>query len=252
MIDFLSYIPQFLIGAIFIVIFWGVGQDIKNALGHKEQTTVNKTPFTPKAIYRHLAVYYHRVKGVSDTPDSARLRYLADGSKGKAYLMRELPEWLAPAIKQHEILWNPYDDEKTLNRYIKTKFELSDLQLSPESIGLTFAEGILCEDTRYSDFLSKLPKNRLEDLLIAKVNRRYFLSFVTRKLLVDFSEKKVWLAPPYWYHLTEMGIISSESYDMHFWESCEKFSKRKFGFELVPNHYPERQLLSKAAVKQSS
>ena len=251
--DFLSYIPQFLIGAVFVVIFWGVGQDIKNALGKKEQTIVDKVlPFIYDPIYRNLAVYYHRVKATSDTPDSAQLKYLADGAKGKAYLMREIPEWLAPAIKKHNILWRPYDDERVLNKYIKANFSLSDLDPSPEIVGLTYSDGVLIEDMQYCELLSKLAGNRLEDLQIARVNRRKLLSVATRTLLIDFSAKKVWLAPPYWYLLIDKKIINSESYGMHFWESCKKWSKRKFGFELVQNHYPESQLLSKATVKQSS
>jgi hypothetical protein len=251
--DFLSYIPQFLIGAIFVVIFWGVGQNIKKALGKKEQTPVDKIPpydFDP--IYRNLAVYYHRIKGVSDTPDSSQQRYLADGSKGMAYLIRELPDWLAPAIKNHKMEWCPFDNDKLLTKFINTKFLLIDSNPNPESVGLTYADGKLIEDKRYSKLLSKLAGRKLDDLQIAIVKRRHFLSFVTRTLLVDFSAKHVWLAPPYYYLLEENGIIYSETYGMYFWESCKCWSKREFGFPLIRNHYPESMLLSKGSVNLSS
>lgn len=245
--DFLSYIPQFLIGAIFVVIFWGVGQDIKNVLGKKEQPSDSKIPsFKLNPLYQELSIYYHRTNGLPDTPVSTKERYLVDRFKGSAYIIGNLPDWIAPAIKNHEIEWYPYDNEKALRKDIHTKFALIDLSPTPKTVGLIFSksEGQWIQDTKYADLLSKLEGHKLVNLQIAVLKRRYFFSIVTRNLLIDFKTKEVWYAPPCWYSLRDKGIIYDEVYGMRFWENCKSWCRRKFNFPLVLNYYPENRLLS--------
>ena len=171
-----------------------------------------------------------------------------------AYRIRKFPEWFESPIKKHELEWKSYDDERVLKRYIKENYFTTNQELSPEIIGLKYVNGKLTEDAKYSKILSKLEEakigeNQLETLQIVKLIRRFFFKHVRRILLVDFTAKKVWLAPPYWNQLIDMDLIGYEIYGMHFWESCKRWTKRVFGFELVPNQYPESQLIAKSTNK---
>ncbi len=251
MSDLSSAVAQLLVGAVFVVIFWGIGENIKRALGKRESATSDKAQ-PPKYIpmYRNLVLYYVRPRGLADTPENSQLRFLIYKPKNIAIFVREFPEWLLPAVKRHDFEWKGYDKESSLKHTLKD-FAVNYGEISPEAIGLKYAEGGLIEDARYSDILSKIEKSRFEKLLIAKLSRRYFLKFKRRNLVVDFSNNKVWLAPPYWYQLEEIGAIASETYGMRCYESCKRWAKRKFGFEYVPNYYPESQLITKATSKQS-
>lgn len=253
MSDFLSSVPQYLIGAIFIVIFWGVGKNITDALGKKDQSLTDKVvPFNYVPAFHNLRVYYHRIKGVWDTPSSSQHRYLVDDLNRKAYPISEFPEWIIKPIEKHEILWVAFDTENLLKRSIKTQFTIIDSNPSPESIGLTISTGTLTAYDEFSDLLKKLSGQRLEHLQIGLLKRRHFLSFKKRTVIIDFSAKEVWLAPPSCYLLKDKKIIFSEDYDMHFWEKCKPWSKRVFGFTFIPNYYPESRLLSKGSVSSGA
>jgi hypothetical protein len=244
--DFLSYIPQFLIGAIFVVIFWGVGQNIKSVLGQKEKTTIiNILPFRVNQNYKDLAVYYQKMNGSPETPESTRKRYLIDRFNNKAFPMLDLPDWLAPAIKAHEIYWCAFDDERSLNKEIRAKFKLEDVSdLRPEKVGLTYSEGKLVKDNKFADLVSKLNGRRIADLQIAILRRRYFFSFVQRVLLVDFKSKEIWYAPSSWQELKDKEILNAETYQMRFYEKCGPWCKREFNFQFILNYYPDSKLLS--------
>ena len=116
--------------------------------------------------------------------------------------------------------------------------------------------GNLEKHTKYSKILAKLTEakpageNQLATLQIVKLTRRGVFKRVGRELLVDFTAKKVWLAPPYWNQLIDMDLINYAMYTMHPWESCKRWAQRVYGFELVPNQYPESQLIAKATSKQ--
>jgi len=253
--DVLSIVPEFIFVAIIGIFFWAFLKNIEHRLGKTTSTTVNIIPdlhYNP--IYSNLAVYYHRISGLPDSPEYAQLKYVIDNTKKMAYRIRKFPEWFELPIKEHELEWKSYDDERVLKRYIKENYFITNQELSPEIIGLKYKNGRLIEDAKYSEILSKLEEaklgeNQLETLQIVELTRGFFFKHVRRILLVDFTAKKVWLAPAYWSQLVDMDLINHEVYSMHFWESCKRWVKRVFDFELVPNQYPESQLIAKATNK---
>jgi len=120
MADIQSAVPYIAFTIIIGVFLWGQQRRLENALGRK--TTTSAEEATPQYIadlnFGHLAIHYLRIKGTPDTPDSSQLRYITNDEKRQASRLRELPDYLAPAIKNHRMIWNPYDDEKVLYRKV--------------------------------------------------------------------------------------------------------------------------------------
>jgi hypothetical protein len=245
--DITSYIPQFLISAIFLVIFWGVGKNITSALGKKEQPSSEKIPpYRFHESFKNLAVHFLLVKGLPETPDSSDLRYLADNATYRAYLMHELPDWLAPAIKNHELKWSTYEDKKVLIKNLSNFTVYNNVIPAPETLGLTYLNGILVESENYSKIVSSLDGCRFDDLQLIIVKRRQFFRFVKRFLLIDRAENRVWLAPDYCFLLKTKGLLNADTLGMYFWEDCERYVRRAFkGFKYNPFFYPESKLLAK-------
>ena len=251
--DTLSFLPSFLITAMVGILVWGLGKNIEKSLGKKAGSEEDKpVPYVLNPVFRQLQVYYYRAKGAPSNPDFSQVRYLVDFSKDQAYQMHDYPDWLEPYIKGHQISWVPYDEEKILKREIQTKFTVSDLSPLPHMLGLKITEGFWVSDKEYSELLDKLAGHKLEGLQIARLERRHFFSIRRRTLLVDFNEGKVWLAPLCWFDLIQNGLIDPENYGMRFYESCERWSKRRFGFKFISSRYPDSLLIAKGSATQST
>jgi hypothetical protein len=251
--DIASNIPFFIITAMFGVFLWGWLKRIENALGKKTTTSAQEsTPkYTPDSNFDHLAIHYLRVKGAPDTPDSSQLRYITNVQNRQAIRLRELPEWLAPAIKEHKIMWFPYDDEKVLGKTLsETFFSIRDVVPLAETLGLKLVKGQWERFTTNSELLSKLGDRKLENLQVLDLTRRYFFSEKKRTLLIKFSQteakSEVWLAPPYIFELAEKGIIAEEGKGMRFYESCKKWCDRN-GYTFIDRRYPESAFLAEGS-----
>jgi hypothetical protein len=231
-----------------IALGFGAGLITRKTEKKTEAAIDEGIPYEPDPNFLHLTVHYLRIRGVPDNPDSATLKYITDDKKEESYRMCVLPDWLAPAIKEHRIRWHPYDDERVLRRYVTSKYSFVDKDPPlPDWLGLRFLRGSWVEDKPHSELLSKLEGRKLKDLQIADLSRRSLFSHVRRVLLVDFSKKQVWLAPSCCFELIEKGIVESEIYEMHPWQSCKCWSKRKFGFDFISRRYSESQLFAEGA-----
>lgn len=253
--DIQSAIPYIVITIIIGVFLWGQQRRLENALGKKPTTSSEEsTPkYKPDSNFVHLAIHYLRIKGAQDTPDSAQLRYVTNDKNRVAFLVRDLPDWLVAAVKEHKMTWCPYDDEKVLRKTLLAGYSVSDIPPIPETLGLKFIGGNWIEYTPHSELLSTLEGHRLKNLQVLHLTRRYFFSEVRRTLLIKFSEDKakkseVWLAPSFVFELVEKGILTEEYKGMRFWESCEKWCKRK-GYDTthIDRHYPESALLAEGS-----
>lgn len=244
--DIQSAIPYIVFTIIIGVFLWGQQRRLDKALGKKvEPEVVKSKPYDPDDRFEYLTVHYLRVRGSQDVPDPSRPRCLVDGRAKVASWV--IPEWLEPFVIDHKILWQPYDDEKTLRTYIKERYSLSQILLTPEDLRLQYVKGELRERGKeeYSDLITRLKGRKLENLQVVYLTRRH--PFARRTLLVDFDAKTVWLSPLYDFELIANGLVTSETYGMWPLESCDCFCKRKFHFPLVPQRYPESKLFVEGA-----
>jgi hypothetical protein len=243
--DILSWVPYFIITAWIVVFLWGtLGKKIENALGKRSESDLGKSktkPYKPDLRFAYLTVHYLRVEGYQDDPDSSRLKCLTDErTKIASWTM---PEWLKIPVKEHNMAWLPYYDEKILRKYIKDHYSITSDQLRYEDLKLQLdTKGNLIErkSDKYSELIEKLKDRKLENLQVAYLTRSY--PSARRTLLIDFSAKQVWLSPPYDFELLTNGLVTSENYGMWPLESCRRWCKRKFGFPFISQHYPETKL----------
>jgi hypothetical protein len=250
--DVLSVIPFFIFTAMFGVFLWGLQRRLENVLGKK--TTISGEESIPKykpdPNFTQFTIHYLRTKGAPDTPDFAQLRYIANNKSRRVWRMHELPDCLAPAIKEHKISWVSYDDEKILRRNLSVDYTIYETDPTPETLGLIFKDGQWKEYSPHSKLLSSLEGRRLENLQVLTLTRKYFFSEIKRTLLIKFSEKEgkneVWLAPSYIFELVEKGMITEENKGMRFWESCKKWCKRN-GYTFIDRRYPEGALLTEGS-----
>lgn len=248
MSDIQAAVPYIAFTIIIGIFLWGQQRRLENALGKKTTTVESDKPPKLDTNFLHLRVHYVRTKGLPDTPDSSRLRYITNDKYGKASRMHELPECVAQAIKEHRIGWSAYDDEKTLRRNLTARYSIDETDPDPETLALKYINGNWVTYAPHSDLVSKLEKHNLENLQVINLTRRYFFSSVRRTLLIKYSETQkpqAWLAPPYIFELVEKEMIASENKGMRFRESCEKWCKRN-GYDTtnLDRRYPESALLS--------
>jgi hypothetical protein len=253
MSDIQSAVPYIAFTIIVGVFLWGQQRKFEKALGMRRTTEhEEKIPeFRADSYYHHLAIHYLRAKGVPDTPDSAPLKYITVGRS--AYRLRELPDFLVCPIKEHRIIWYPYDDEKVLERtLLAAKYTIyDDAPSEPETLGLSFVDGKWIAYEPHSDILSRLEGHRLDDLQVFNLTRRnayaLFRSKVRRTLLVKFPENQqpqAWLAPAWFFELTEKRIIAEEDKGMRFYESCKRWCERyHYNTDNLDRRYPDSALL---------
>ena len=259
LVSVLSLIPYFIITAMAGWIFFNIGEEIKNTLRKKDTETKEKPSYKPLPTFDKLEIHFLKEKE-SDTPMTSRLRYLVDTTKGKAHLIREVPDWLKPLIEGQYIIWFPYDEQKNLKRaFYQSKLEvITDSALSPWAVGLKYVDGALQKENLFADLLTTIGKNKIDNLLIARLERKYFFSIQRRALLVDFSDKKIWLAPLCWNDLVQNANISYETYGMKWRERCKDWAKRwsieEYGqeFKFIPNRYPDSLLIDKSLTKETT
>jgi len=258
----LSYVEEAIPYAVFTIavslFIWGQGKRLENALGKKTSETKESPPYKPDPTFDHLQFHFLKEKD-DETPMTSRLRYLIDASRGSAYLMHQIPDWLNTIVEGHSILWTPYDNIRDLKRYIQeAKLAVTDIPPSPQAVGLKYVHDSWQKENLYADLLDKIGKNKIEDLLIARLERRYFFSIRRRTLIVDFSAQEIWLMPLCWRVLIQNSIVADETYAMKWREKCKdwakRWSKEEFGkeFHFNPNHYPESLLITKSLVKPAT
>jgi hypothetical protein len=251
LINLLSYLPAFILSAITGLILWGLKENIEKTLG-KEQTKENDVkPYTYNPNLKHLSIHYVEARN-SDTLESATEKLLVDTSMGKAYGLPCLPDWLLPAIKNHELYIRSYTDTKCFDDFIKPHYDISNAMVTPETVGLQYVDNQYRKIEPYANILSKLKGHTLENLLVIKLKRRQLFWTKRRNILIDFKNEKVWFAPDYWYLLKEKGILQSDERTMRFYDSCRSYCIREYKFELVPNYYPESMLLEQSLTNPPS
>jgi hypothetical protein len=248
MSDLSSAVAQLLVGAIFVVIFWGVGQNIKSALGKKTTTVsinIEKKDLEPAkksdmSTFSHLTIHYSQK---TDTPDtlinSVNPIFVTNNKAPTAYLM---PDWLKPYVFHHKISLQPHDDERALLRFLKEYHGANwqAHQALPSELGLEFQGNILClpEDTPESDLITKLKGRKLEDLRVVFLHRIR----ARRTLLLKKSTKEAFEAPVRTQELIANGIIADfQTLGMRPWDNCDRWSKRNH-YTFHPWRYPESEL----------
>jgi len=191
----------------------------------------------------NLAVHYSRMKSQEDIPNKGRLRYVLFIKQKQAY---KVPDWLNSYVIEHKISWRAHDNERAMKKFFEANnVTILDDDIIPQDLGLSFKNGILVSTSRHGELVSKLGGKKLENLLLIFLNRRnYFGSSTHRRLLIDFTEKQVWLSPIYDFELIEKNLIDFETKGMRPWESCKRWCKRKYkDFQFMDRRYPESKLL---------
>jgi hypothetical protein len=252
----LSLIPYFIITAMAAWVFFNIGEEVKNYLGRETSQTIENLPYKPDPTFDHLEFHFLKEKD-NEALMTSRLRYLIDTSRGNAYLIHQIPEWLDTVVKGHSFLWVPHDDIRDLKKYIQqSKLTVIDISPSPQAVGLKYVTDSWQKENLYADLLIKIGKNKIEDLQLARLERRYFFSIRRRMLIVDFSAQEIWLAPLCWRVLIQNSIVTDETYAMKWREKCKpwakRWSKEECGkeFHFNPNHYPESLLITKSLAKK--
>ena len=236
-------------------IFFNIGEEMKSALGKKFSET-KESPYNPDPTFDHLEVHFLKEKD-NDTPMTSRLYYLVDTRKGIAYSMRQIPDWLNSIVEKHNLLCTPHDNVGDLKRHIRqAKLAVFDDLPSPKDVGLKYGDHSWQKISLYDDLLARIGKNKFEDLLIARLERRYFFSIRRRVLIVDFAVQEIWLAPLCWRILIQNQIVADETYTMKWREKCKDWAKRwskeecDKEFHFNPNYYPESLLITKSLAKR--
>jgi hypothetical protein len=233
-------------------IMLGLGAGLIGLTGKIENVTrVSKPPNNVNIDpnFFHLTVHFPQIRSKPDIPSEERPRFVTDNRKKQAY---RIPDWLEHYVQEHKISWRPHDNERAMRRFFdEENITINKQDIRPESIGLRQSHSALVmADSKYSELLSKLEGKKLENLLLIYLVRRvYIRPPVQRYLLVDFSEQQVWLAPAFYYELTDKGIVDSENKGMRPWESCEGWCKHRYkGYTFNDRRYPDSKLLERSTI----
>ena len=215
----------------------------RKAVERKSPTVEVSEAKTYNPNFYHLSIHYAQKLESPDAMKFVRPKFVTNHRSRHAY---GFPDWLLPHVL--EISSRFHNDERELRAYLTKQNEISEDIPLLEDLGLRYDDRlntlILVEK---SELLSQLKGRKLENLQIARLERkRYYASPARRVLLINLRSKQAYLAPTYYYELIEKGIIGSEIYGMKFNEDCAKFCKRKFGATFNSQHYPESLLIEES------
>lgn len=240
----LSVLPYFLVAGIVGVFLWGFRERLEGAFGKKSAVSheVSESSIDPR--FAHLTVHYSNIRDTPDTENPARPRFVTDNGRKQAYWVSDL---LEPYIRQHKICWFSYNGQRALMASLdRENYGIRRRAPLPEELGLSIDNDGSLKLAKVSkvesDLVSKLRDSKLEDLQVVFLERKRFRSLSARRtLLLKFSTKEAFLSPPFAPALVENGIVTSETYGMHRWQTCKCWCKRH-GYTFTERHYPESEL----------